>query len=108
MNLKFVFGLALCSLVLSCTRTVSIPTKDQVGAAVLPGEIKPVKAPFEMPVFKKPVFPDVEINIADRGAKAGEKITGIVQAAIDELSAQGGEGNRGAEKLAKRTHYPQK
>ncbi|HQB71465.1 MAG TPA: glycosyl hydrolase family 28 protein [Bacteroidales bacterium] len=90
MNLKFVFSLALCGLVLSCTRTVSIPTKDQVGAAVLPGEIKPVKAPFEMPVFKKPVFPDVEINIADRGAKAGEKITGIVQAAIDELSAQGG------------------
>lgn len=90
MKLKFVLSLALCSLILSCTQAVSIPTKDQVGASMLPEEIKPVKAPFAMPQFKKPVFRDAEINIADRGARADEKITVIVQAAIDELSARGG------------------
>ncbi len=90
MNLKLVLSLSLCSLILSCTQAVNIPTKDQVGAAMLPDEIRAVKAPFDMPQFTKPVFPEAEINIADRGARADEKITGIVQSAIDELCARGG------------------
>lgn len=68
----------------------TIPTKDQVGAAVMPDTIAPVSAPFDMPVFTKPVFPDRFINIADRGADSSGLVTDIIQQAIDELSAQGG------------------
>jgi len=68
----------------------SLMTKEQVGAANLPDEIAPVKAPFAMPEFKKPVFPDLTVNIAEQGAKEGELVTSIIQAAIDEVSAQGG------------------
>lgn len=67
-----------------------IPTKDQVGALNLPDEIAPVKAPFAMPQFKKPVFPALSVNIADKGAKAGEKVTQSIQSAIDEVNSRGG------------------
>ncbi|AGA77591.1 endopolygalacturonase [Echinicola vietnamensis DSM 17526] len=68
----------------------SLMTKDQVGASNLPEEIAPVKAPFAMPEFKKPVFPDLTINIREKGAKEGELATRVIQEAIDEASAQGG------------------
>lgn len=68
----------------------SLVTKDQVGAENLPDEIAPVDAPFEMPEFKKPVFPDLTINISDKGAKENQKVTKIIQSAIDEASEKGG------------------
>ncbi|WP_460540097.1 glycoside hydrolase family 28 protein [Echinicola sediminis] len=68
----------------------SLMTKEQVGAANLPDEIAPVKAPFAMPEFKKPVFPERTVDIAEQGAKEGELVTSIIQRAIDEVSAQGG------------------
>jgi hypothetical protein len=48
---------------------VTIPTKDQVGALNLPDKIVPVKAPFAMPEFKKPIFPSLTVNIVQNGAK---------------------------------------
>jgi hypothetical protein len=67
-----------------------IPRKEQVGAAALPDDIAPVKAPFPMPEFRKPVFPALSLNIADKGAKPGAKVTADIQTAIDEVSRQGG------------------
>ncbi|QDH78219.1 glycoside hydrolase family 28 protein [Echinicola soli] len=68
----------------------SLMTRDQVGASNLPEEIAPVEAPFAMPEFKKPVFPDLTINIQEHGAEEGKLATSIIQGAIDEASAQGG------------------
>ena len=74
----------------SIAGAVEIPSRDQVGAANLPDEIASVKAPFPMPQFKKPSFPDLVINIADQGAKPGAKVTAIIQSAIDEVHRRGG------------------
>ena len=69
---------------------VPILRKEQVGAARLPDAIEPVKAPFPMPQFKKPVFPSLSIDISSRGAKQRTTATAQIQAAIDEVSKQGG------------------
>lgn len=68
----------------------SLVTIDQVGAEHLPDTIAPVEAPFDMPEFKKPVFADTTVNIQQKGAKEGQKVTNIIQNAIDEVSKQGG------------------
>ena len=68
----------------------SLVTKAEVGAENMPDTILPVEAPFEMPNFKKPQYPDLTMNISDKGAKEGEKVTKIIQAAIDEVSQKGG------------------
>jgi hypothetical protein len=68
----------------------TIPTKDEVGAARLPDAIAPVKAPFPMPAFRKPVFPALSVDITAKGAKPGSKVTSIIQSAIDEVNAKGG------------------
>jgi polygalacturonase len=70
--------------------TDSVPRKEQVGASRLPSIITPVKAPFAMAQFKKPVFPKLTINITAKGAKEGTKITSVVQAAINQVSQRGG------------------
>lgn len=74
----------------STTTPGSIPQKHEVGATVLPDYIAPVKAPFKMPVFKKPVFPSLTINITDVGAKQQVLSTSQIQAAIDDVSKRGG------------------
>src|SRR5688500_2367378 len=66
-----------------------IPQKDAVGAAALPAEIAPVKAPFSMPQFRKPIFPALSVNITEKGAKDGAKATAAIQAAIDDVTARG-------------------
>lgn len=71
-------------------KTDSIPVKEQVGAAALPVEIAPIKAPFKMPQLKRPAFPERSITITEKGAKEGSKVTGIIQQAIHQLSQQGG------------------
>lgn len=68
----------------------SLLTKDQVGAAYLPDKIAPVDAPFDMPEFKKPVFPDLRVSIVDRGAVEDTKVTQVIQSLIDSVSDQGG------------------
>ena len=69
---------------------VTIPSQSQVGAACLPNEIAPIKAPFDMPSFKKNQFPPFTVNIADNGAKENELATQVIQAAIDTVSNNGG------------------
>jgi polygalacturonase len=75
---------------LSAQAFAAIPTKDQVGAANLPDDIAPVKAPFPMPEFKKPVFSSLTIDITEKGAKPGSKVTSVIQGTIDEISQRGG------------------
>lgn len=79
-----------CATVGTKSRPVIIPTKDQVGAKNLPDAIAPVKAPFAMPKFKKPVFPDRTIDITAHGAEQGKLARQQIQAAIDEAHAKGG------------------
>ena len=67
-----------------------IPTKEEVGALVMPKKIAPIKAPFPMPQLKRPEFPDRTINILERNAKEETLITEIVQKAIDEINRKGG------------------
>jgi hypothetical protein len=68
-----------------------IPTLQQVGAPVMPGVIAKVTAPFEMPIFKKPVFPDYQVSITDFGAVEMDSVTKTyIQSAIDKVSGHGG------------------
>jgi hypothetical protein len=64
--------------------------KEQVGAARLPEGIEPVKAPFPMPEFRKPVFPELSVDIAAKGADRASMATAVIQTAIDEVSGRGG------------------
>ena len=68
----------------------SLLTKEQVGAHNMPDTIAPVSAPFDMPDFKKPVFPDLTMSITEKGAKEEVLSTKAIQAAIDEVSEAGG------------------
>lgn len=68
-------------------KTDPIPTKDKVGALVIPSTIAKVKAPFKTIKFERPYFKDAVVRpklVAD-GLN-----TQIIQKAIDELSAKGG------------------
>ncbi|WP_353720005.1 glycoside hydrolase family 28 protein [Dyadobacter sp. 676] len=67
-----------------------VPTVADVGAAKLPADIAPVRAPFPMPVFVKPVFPELTVSITDKGARMGIMATQAIQAAIDEVSKKNG------------------
>ena len=71
-------------------KLASIPTAAQVGAANMPEEIAPIQAPFPMPELKKPVFPALNINIKEKGAKEGRITTKEIQNAIDEANNRGG------------------
>lgn len=71
----------LIIMLLCCTYIAhaQIPVMKEVGASVMPGDIVPVKAPFKMPVFKRPVFPALTVNV-----------TKDIQSAIDDVSRRGG------------------
>ncbi|MBD3375042.1 glycoside hydrolase family 28 protein [candidate division KSB1 bacterium] len=61
----------------------------------VPQEIAPVNAPFDLPEFKRPVFPDRVFNIVKYGAKsmaddASFKNTAAIHRAIEAASAAGG------------------
>lgn len=70
---------------------LEIPEIGEVGATLMPNDIAPIKnAPFDMPQFKKPVFPDFTIDISDRGAKPNVLITSIINQAIMDVNSKGG------------------
>lgn len=71
-------------------RAGAVPKVEDVGAGKLPAEIAPVKAPFPMPRFVKPVFPALTIKITDKGARKGTMVTKAIQAAVDEVSRNKG------------------
>ena len=87
-------AIVLLLLLSSCTPKsvpAEIPTEEQVGALRMPEEIVPVTgAPFDFPELKRPVFPDLTVSIAERGARPEDPITAIVNNLIDEVSVQGG------------------
>lgn len=59
-------AIILCiTLSLNAQVRTHVPTIDEVGATHLPATIAPVKAPFPMPVFTIPTFPDYSITIKD-------------------------------------------
>lgn len=67
-----------------------VPNVADVGAGRLSETIAPVKAPFPMPTFTKPVFPALTINISDKGAREGTMVTKAIQSAIDEANRKKG------------------
>jgi polygalacturonase len=72
------------------TLKIQAPTVQQVGALVMPHDIAPVKAPFAMPEFKRPTFPNLRITIKNGGANPGAMVTREIQNAIDEVNSKGG------------------
>lgn len=56
----------------------------------LSAHIAPIKAPFEMPELKKPVFPKRTVSIAQAGAIQQQLCTSIIQNTIDQLAKKGG------------------
>lgn len=87
--------LVISVLILSSCRvqvtSVVIPDVNQVGAHVMPREIAPItSAPFEMPPLKRPLFPELTVNIIEKGAKEEVAITTIINETINEVSEQGG------------------
>lgn len=63
----------------------------QVGAVAAPDRIDPIEGtPFDIPQLKRPTFPDLTVNIEDKGARADTLITSIVNQTIEEISQKGG------------------
>ncbi|MBP5278193.1 MAG: glycoside hydrolase family 28 protein, partial [Prevotella sp.] len=69
---------------------VAVPQKQQVGPSVMPKEIAPIQAPFEMRQLQKPVFPNRSLSIVKTGAKQKGMATKAIQKAIDQINKQGG------------------
>lgn len=87
----FVFSLVFCSFKTKYAdqkwKMAKIPTKAEVGAAMLPATIAPVKAPFKTIKFEKPHFKTDTVKLV----LSKEKInTQTIQIAIDKLSSKGG------------------
>lgn len=70
--------------------TEVVPHKHEVGANQCPIEIAPVVAPFEMPIFKRPVFPNYKLSIVTQGARQGEMATKAIQSTINKVHKRGG------------------
>ncbi|RNL94531.1 glycoside hydrolase family 28 protein [Sinomicrobium pectinilyticum] len=68
----------------------SLVTVNEVGAGNMPDTIAEVHAPFKMPGFKRPVFPERTISIREKGAQQNRLSTKAIQEAIDEISKKGG------------------
>ncbi len=64
--------------------------KQTKSIADMPYEIEPVEAPFEVPQFVRPTFPDRSLSIAKTGAKQNKLSTKAIQKAIDRIHAKGG------------------
>lgn len=95
MKKYFPLLLTFCTLVIACKTLkpvqswslAPISTQEMVGAAALPENIAPVKAPFRINQFEKPVFKGDTIRVAlsEQGLN-----TVAIQSAIDKLSSTGG------------------
>lgn len=92
-KMKFIFIIALLIILSGCMTQYSkwelanIPTENDVGAHVMPDDIGLVQAPFPTIKFEKPHFPadTMILKLSEEGIN-----TGIIQKAIDALSAKGG------------------
>lgn len=70
-----------------CASAQHIPTRDEVGPDVMPHEIAPITAPFEMAQLTWPTFPDREVTVK---LKRKGMQTERIQKAIDRMAAEGG------------------
>lgn len=52
---------------------IKVPTIDEVGPGTMPVDVASIKAPFSMPVFTRPQFPNRVVSIVDQGAKSGRE-----------------------------------
>ena len=77
------------ALILACAAFAQVD-EASIGAAACPDEIAPVSAPFPMPEFKRPVFPERSVTLSKLGARQNVLCTKILQRAIDNLSSRGG------------------
>jgi hypothetical protein len=75
---------------LASVKGITIPTKEQVGAANLPDQIAPIVAPFSVPQLKRNVFTGLSVSIVSHGAREGAKVTREIQQTIDEVNRKGG------------------
>jgi polygalacturonase len=67
-----------------------VPQKHEVGAKLCPVDIAAVKAPFAMPEFRRPSFPNFEMSIVSQGARSGHMATKAIQTAINKVHKRGG------------------
>ncbi|TWT91024.1 Polygalacturonase [Pseudobythopirellula maris] len=90
--MRYALAFPLILAVAAATAEPPMPTAESVGPEAMPHEVAPVEAPFDLPAFARPTFPDRTISIADRGAvEGGEKLATVaIQSSIDEASAAGG------------------
>ena len=77
----------LCVALLSVLSCMAQPMREQVGPQVMPKEIAPITAPFEMPQLKRPVFPSLTVTV--KMPKKG-LATKAIQQAIDQIGQRGG------------------
>ena len=77
----------LCVALLSVLSCMAQPMREQVGPQVMPKEIAPITAPFEMPQLKRPVFPSLTVTV--KMPKKG-LATKAIQQAIDQTAQRGG------------------
>ena len=57
---------------------------------IVPAEIAPIEAPFEMPQLQRPVFPNRVVTLSKKYADTDKLCTEVIQRAIDRLSTKGG------------------
>ena len=85
------YPLPLLAAVLLAACQVHMPTLDEVGPGAMPAEIAPIEgAPFDMPAFSRPVFPDLTVDIGQRGAQPDSLVTDIINQAIRDVHHAGG------------------
>lgn len=91
MRIQIKSPIAAAILLLSLT---AIPFAGHAKSIVdqMPREIEPINAPFEMPQFERPTFPDSDFSIADFGAIEGGKTlnTEAIKQAIGAANQAGG------------------
>jgi hypothetical protein len=80
-NPRLIIALLFVSATITAQPKIHIPVINEVGALRMPVDIVPVKAPFKMPVFKRPIFPALTVNVT-HGAS--------IQTAIDDVFKRGG------------------
>ncbi len=90
---KYTLSIVLAAIVAVGFMSASARGNDETAvASMAPLEIEPIDAPFDMPQFKRPTFPDRTFDIRDFGAVEGGTVknTGAIKKAIHAASKSGG------------------
>lgn len=91
---SFTVALSILSMTIftQCTKLEPpLPLASEVGADVMPHDIAPIKGtPFDMPQLKRPTFPNLTVNMGEKGMDATQPISELVNHTIDEVNRAGG------------------